>query len=145
MASKSVRGDRRGDGYTPRMAAEARVPSHSALAAPTTRPAVRGLTVDGQTRCVHYHTAYDVVAIRFFCCGEYYPCHLCHDACADHPAVPWPADRRASCAVLCGVCSTRLTIADYLTADATCPACGAAFNPRCALHSDLYFAPAPSA
>lgn len=108
------------------------------------RPHVHGPVVDGQTRCIHYHTERDVVAIRFFCCGRYYPCHLCHDECAGHPAVPWPAARRAEHAVLCGVCGAELAIAAYLAAPA-CPACGAAFNPRCALHADLYFAPSSPA
>lgn len=105
-----------------------------------TEVAVRGLVVDRQTRCVHYRTARDIVAIRFYCCGEYYPCHLCHDACADHPAQVWPAGRRDEQAVLCGACGAELTIASYLGAE-ECPVCQAAFNPRCALHADLYFAP----
>lgn len=39
---------------------------------------VYGAVVDAQTRCAHYATALDVIAIRFFCCGQYFPCHLCH-------------------------------------------------------------------
>ncbi|MDN4616285.1 CHY zinc finger protein [Leifsonia sp. F6_8S_P_1B] len=102
------------------------------------RVAVLGPVVDDQTRCIHYRSALDVVAIRFACCGEYYPCHLCHEEAAGHPATPWPLDARGERAVLCGVCRTELTIADYLTATA-CPACGAAFNPGCNLHTHLYF------
>jgi uncharacterized CHY-type Zn-finger protein len=101
-------------------------------------PRVLGLPVDDQTRCVHYRTPLDVVAIRFFCCGGFYPCHLCHRDTADHGAIPWPADDRTARSVLCGVCKETLAIAEYLGAEA-CPSCGAAFNPRCKTHLELYF------
>ncbi|WP_430297767.1 CHY zinc finger protein [Sinomonas sp. B1-1] len=45
---------------------------------------VFGATVDDQTRCVHYRTEVDVVAIKFACCLRYYPCHLCHAEDTDH-------------------------------------------------------------
>ncbi|HVX07717.1 CHY zinc finger protein [Humibacter sp.] len=102
------------------------------------RPAVHGPVVDDEARCIHYRTPLDVVAIRFACCGEYYPCHRCHDETADHPSRPWPAGSDHELAVLCGVCGTELTIASYRGADA-CPRCAAPFNPRCALHYPLYF------
>lgn len=105
------------------------------------RPAVRGRVVDAQTRCVHYRTELDIVAIRFACCGEYYPCHLCHEETAGHAARQWPGDARDTKAVLCGTCGTELSIAEYL-AVTSCPRCSSAFNPRCALHEHLYFAPA---
>jgi uncharacterized CHY-type Zn-finger protein len=63
---------------------------------------VHGPVVDDETRCIHYRTPLDVVAIRFACCGEYYPCHLCHDETADHPSSPWPAGSDHELAVLCG-------------------------------------------
>lgn len=99
---------------------------------------VAGELVDEQTRCAHYRTELDVVAIRFACCEPYYGCHLCHAACADHPAVVWPADDRSVHAVLCGVCRGTLSIADYTVADG-CPHCAAPFNPGCRLHHHLYF------
>lgn len=102
-------------------------------------PLVRGLTVDGQTRCVHYGSELDVIAIRFACCDVYYPCHLCHAEEAGHASRPWPASSRDELAVLCGVCGTELTIAEYLGVQ-RCPSCDAAFNPGCALHHPLYFA-----
>ncbi|WP_309081543.1 CHY zinc finger protein [Zhihengliuella sp.] len=102
-------------------------------------PEVLGSTVDGQTRCVHYRSVLDVVAIKFHCCRAYYPCHLCHEEHADHAAVPWPPEERDVAAVLCGVCRAELTIADYLAIE-SCPRCGADFNPGCRLHSSLYFA-----
>jgi uncharacterized CHY-type Zn-finger protein len=57
---------------------------------------------------------------------------------AGHPAQQWPVDERGERAVLCGVCTTTLTIPDYLEAD-SCPDCGAAFNPGSKLHTELYF------
>ena len=102
-------------------------------------PRVLGPTVDDETRCVHYRTPLDVIAIRFACCREYYPCHACHAETADHAATPWPAQARGEAAVLCGVCRHELTIDAYLATD-RCTACGAPFNPNCARHRHHYFA-----
>ncbi|WP_348788746.1 CHY zinc finger protein [Leifsonia sp. NPDC080035] len=102
------------------------------------RPAVLGPTVDDETRCIHYRTPLDVVAIEFACCREFYPCHLCHAEAAGHPAQQWPVSERGERAILCGVCGHLLTIAEYLDADG-CPACAVPFNPGCALHAHLYF------
>ncbi|MGO2035000.1 MAG: CHY zinc finger protein [Brevibacterium sp.] len=99
---------------------------------------VYGKTVDEHTRCEHYSTDLDIIAIRFACCDRYYPCHLCHSECADHPAEQWPRDQWGRPAILCGMCRTELTIETYKRVDA-CPECAAPFNPRCAAHSDLYF------
>ena len=57
-----------------------------------TDPLLRGVGLDAQTRCAHYATARDVVALRFACCPAYWSCHRCHAELADHPAVPVPAD-----------------------------------------------------
>lgn len=110
----------------------------------SSRPVVRGAVVDDMTRCVHYRTAVDIVAIRFACCGEYYPCHLCHAEAAGHPARQWGVGERDTKAVLCGACGEELAIADYLVSS-SCPECGAAFNERCALHAHLYFEVDPGA
>nr|WP_245723755.1 CHY zinc finger protein [Microbacterium humi] len=99
---------------------------------------MHGAVVDAQTRCIHYASALDVVAIRFACCREYYPCHACHEQFAGHAATVWPQDRRDERAILCGVCRHELTISEYRAAD-ECPACGAGFNPGCRLHAHLYF------
>ncbi|GAA1526844.1 putative CHY-type Zn-finger protein [Agromyces terreus] len=104
----------------------------------SSRPPVFGETVDDETRCVHYATAVDVIAIRFACCDRYYPCHSCHAESADHPAVVWPRGRWGERAVLCGVCGGELTIEQYRGVE-SCPNCDAGFNPRCRLHWDLYF------
>lgn len=102
--------------------------------------AVRGVDLDAETRCAHYRTDRDVVAMRFACCDTYYPCHACHDALADHDPARWPAERFDEPAVLCGVCRTALTATTYLDAPTACPACDAAFNPGCVDHHDRYFA-----
>lgn len=99
---------------------------------------VFGRTVDDETRCVHYHTDKDVIAIKFKCCLRYYPCHLCHDEEADHKTQTWPRSQQAVPAVLCGVCKSEMPIHAYL-ATTSCPNCGAQFNERCAAHSHLYF------
>ena len=99
---------------------------------------VLGALVDDRTRCAHYHGALDVVALRFHCCGAWYPCVHCHDDVAGHDRTTWPASDGEREAALCGACGTSMTIRTYRDADA-CPACGAAFNPGCALHHHLYF------
>ena len=99
--------------------------------------------VGPETRCAHYHGETDVIAIRFACCDTYYPCHACHEAVADHEAEVWPREDFDQKAVLCGVCGTELTVAEYLDSGSECTACGAGFNPGCARHRHLYFESAP--
>src|SRR6218665_1916265 len=81
-----------------------RMPQHP----PSERPPVLGPVVDAHTRCVHYRTELDIIAIRFACCGDYYPCHLCHEEAAGHASRPWPIGARDTKAVLCGACGTEL-------------------------------------
>ena len=100
---------------------------------------VLGLDVDPETRCHHWASPLDVIALKFKCCATWYPCHDCHTACADHEPAVWPLAERDERAVLCGVCGHQLTITEYLGSGSRCPACQAAFNPGCALHYDLYF------
>lgn len=118
-------------------------PSPDAGRTPSGVP-VRGVDMDAQTRCAHYASARDVVALRLACCAVYWPCHACHAALADHPAVPVPAADAGLPRVLCGVCRAELSVDAYraamAAADPRCPSCGAGFNPGCALHSHLYFA-----
>lgn len=40
---------------------------------------VIGKPIDHQIRCIHYHTTNDIIAIKFKCCDQYYPCYSCHD------------------------------------------------------------------
>ena len=100
---------------------------------------VLGTDVDANTRCAHYHGPLDVIAIRFKCCGGWYPCYDCHTTAADHPAKVWPRDEFDEQAIFCGQCGTTLAIGDYLTSNSECPACGSGFNPGCRNHYHLYF------
>ncbi|MBS5011658.1 MAG: hypothetical protein KHZ37_06115 [Bifidobacterium longum] len=104
-------------------------------------PAIRGRLVDGQGRCVHWHSPLDVVANRFACCDEYYACYRCHDELAGHDRIAWRD--MDSLAVMCGICRHQMTPREYGRAMESvtpcCPCCGARFNPGCALHHDIYF------
>lgn len=100
---------------------------------------VKGKTVDDETRCEHYHSPLDVIAIKFKCCNEYYPCYECHKESVDHEAKVWPKEEWNTRAILCGVCRTELTIQEYFDSGNHCPECNAAFNPKCLGHYHLYF------
>jgi uncharacterized CHY-type Zn-finger protein len=104
------------------------------------RPKVAGLALDAQTRCAHYYSPVDVIAIKMKCCGIFYACVDCHEALADHPIVVWPQAEWSEPAVLCGVCSTEMSISRYLTCSDRCPQCDCSFNPRCRDHHAFYFA-----
>ena len=73
-------------------------------------PAVRGVNLDPQTRCAHYHGPTDIIAIKIKCCGVYYACKDCHSALADHTIEVWPETEWDEPAILCGACGTELTI-----------------------------------
>ncbi|WP_293384699.1 CHY zinc finger protein [Phenylobacterium sp.] len=104
------------------------------------RPPVRGLDLDPQTRCAHWHSDLDVIAIKMACCGTYYACHDCHAALAGHPPRVWAVEEFDEPAVLCGACGTELSVSAYLACGSRCPHCGAGFNPGCHKHRRLYFA-----
>ena len=36
---------------------------------------VCGVAIDAQTRCAHYHSELDRIAIKFKCCQAYYACY----------------------------------------------------------------------
>ena len=95
---------------------------------------VRGVGVDTQGRCVHWHSRVDVAANTCGACRELWACSLCHAALADHPFAPVGREERS---VLCGACGAMLTHAEYATG--ACPACGHGFNPGCKAHEDVYF------
>lgn len=99
---------------------------------------VYGAVVDRETRCVHYHTDKDIIAIRFKCCNRYYPCYKCHEEAEDHPVERWPQAEFEQKAILCGSCHTELSINSYMAVDC-CPHCQAPFNERCAAHYHIYF------
>ncbi|MEQ9413327.1 MAG: CHY zinc finger protein, partial [Cyclobacteriaceae bacterium] len=59
---------------------------------------IRGKIIDQETRCVHYHSPNDVIAIKFKCCQQYYPCYQCHEEDVDHSPEVWASsdfDRKA--------------------------------------------------
>jgi uncharacterized CHY-type Zn-finger protein len=103
------------------------------------RPAVLGVSVDPETRCAHYHSPRDIVAIRMKCCDCYYACKDCHGALAGHPVQRWPRAEWNERAVLCGACREEMRIRDYLESADACPACMAPFNPGCREHHHFYF------
>lgn len=100
---------------------------------------VLGVDLDAETRCVHWRSPLDIVAIRMKCCGHYYACKDCHEALADHPIIVWPRAEWGTPAVMCGACGTQMTVAGYLGCDDACPSCRAPFNPGCRLHRHFYF------
>jgi len=100
---------------------------------------VRGIEVDAQTRCAHYRSAADIVAIKMRCCGVYYACKDCHVALAGHAIAAWPRREWDAQAVLCGACRREMTIREYLDCESRCPGCGAEFNPGCRKHWHSYF------
>jgi len=102
-------------------------------------PEVRGLNLDPQTRCEHYHNPTDIIAIKMKCCGVYYACKDCHAALADHPIEVWIESEWNQKAILCGACGTELTIHQYMQGESRCPACAAQFNPGCKNHYHFYF------
>lgn len=108
-----------------------------------TAPEVFGLQLDPHTRCLHYHSALDIIAIKMRCCGLFYACKDCHDALAGHPLEAWPRSAWHEPAILCGACRATLPISDYLACNSRCPNCHAAFNPACRSHHQFYFSSAP--
>ncbi|RWZ58051.1 hypothetical protein EQV77_09705 [Halobacillus fulvus] len=99
---------------------------------------VYGVKVDQQTRCQHYHSDIDVIAIKFRCCGKFYACHACHEEMEDHAADRWPEEEWDETAIMCGNCRNVLTIREYMDVN-SCPSCEHSFNERCSNHYPLYF------
>ncbi len=100
---------------------------------------IKGKTVDERTRCVHYHSPQDIIAIKMKCCDTYYPCIYCHGEEAGHKAIPWPKNAFEKKAIVCGACYTEMTINEYLQCNYFCPFCQTAFNPACHNHNHFYF------
>jgi uncharacterized CHY-type Zn-finger protein len=103
------------------------------------RPIIHGVALDAQTRCTHYHSTLDIIAIKMRCCGAYHACRECHDDLADHPVTVWPTAEWDQAAILCGACGVELSVRDYLACDNRCPVCRSLFNPGCKTHHHLYF------
>ena len=113
---------------------------------------VYGQAIDEQTRCVHWHSPRDVVAIKMHCCQRFYPCHSCHQQQTDappHPNTVWPRDEWQQQAVMCGVCKSQFSVIEYVSvygsdsecaSSPSCPRCKAGWNAGCGKHLHLYFA-----
>ncbi|ELU77989.1 CHY zinc finger [Streptococcus pneumoniae PNI0076] len=50
----------------------------------------QGFLVDKQTRCIHYHSKLDIIALQCYDCKKYYACYRCHDSLENHPFEPYP-------------------------------------------------------
>ncbi|SFF86675.1 Uncharacterized protein, contains Zn-finger domain of CHY type [Halobacillus alkaliphilus] len=99
---------------------------------------VKGTGVDEHTRCAHYHSNVDIVAVKFYCCQEYYGCYYCHKEKANHSERKWPKEQWEEKAILCGNCWTEFSIQTYMKVT-QCPACAHPFNEKCSYHYPLYF------
>ncbi|WP_228550145.1 CHY zinc finger protein [Salinibacillus xinjiangensis] len=95
--------------------------------------------MDSQTRCKHYHSNEDVIAIRMGCCETFYACYKCHEELSNHQAMSVKKTDFHQPHVLCGNCNYILTVNEYITSKYQCPHCRIAFNPNCSLHNHLYF------
>ena len=100
---------------------------------------IKGKLLDDETRCEHYHSEKDIIAIKLKCCQTYYPCISCHNETTNHKAEVWLKTERDTKAILCGSCKTELTINEYFACESICPNCTAAFNPKCENHYHFYF------
>ncbi len=107
-------------------------------------PTVHGVHLDDETRCLHYNSPIDIIAIKMACCDTYYACKGCHEALANHDIQVWPRTTWDTPAILCGVCKSELTIAEYMQSNNICPNCASAFNPVCRNHYHFYFETEPA-
>ncbi|MCO6506694.1 MAG: hypothetical protein J6571_05075 [Snodgrassella sp.] len=96
---------------------------------------ILGIETDVCGRCTHYHNENDIAALQCNQCKQYYACFKCHDQMCDHRFVPMNTEN--SKPVMCGKCKNFLTYEQYQ--QYKCPFCLASFNPRCALHKNIYF------
>ncbi|UMT81290.1 CHY zinc finger protein [Staphylococcus roterodami] len=101
-------------------------------------PIVYGSLIYTETRCRHYFTEQDIIAIKFKCCNKYYPCYKCHNEFEKHTIKRWPERTFNEKAILCGVCQHELTINEYMMVE-HCPNCHSKFNNRCKYHYHIYF------
>lgn len=100
-----------------------------------------GQLLDKNTRCLHYHSEIDIIAIKFKCCGYYFSCFKCHDLFRNY-SINHPVEKFSKLdygkVVLCGNCYSELTFDDY-SKNHRCTICNSQFNPKCSLHYGLYF------
>ena len=53
---------------------------------PVHQVALRGVRMDAQTRCAHYHSLFDVIALKHDCCATFSP--------ATYAMANWPITRQ---------------------------------------------------
>ena len=104
---------------------------------------LKGNLYDQHTRCSHYHSELDIMAIKFKCCSDivecYYPCYKCHEELTSHKNLRWTTRQLLTeKVILCGSCYTEMTFPEYKQA-LKCVQCGGQFNPGCKAHYGLYF------
>ncbi len=95
----------------------------------------KGIALDENSRCQHYHSEQDIIALKCASCQSYYACYKCHDAMENHNFKATSSDETYP--VICGVCQTHLIFTGYKSG--SCPHCRSAFNPNCQLHDHIYF------
>ncbi|WP_147615585.1 CHY zinc finger protein [Treponema pectinovorum] len=96
---------------------------------------IYGKLIDSKGRCVHYGTELDIIANKCSRCNKFYACYKCHDECENHKFEPVQKEEKGS--VMCGVCKKTFSYSEYSNF-CFCPRCKSNFNPRCALHKDIY-------
>lgn len=100
---------------------------------------ILGKLVDKKTRCEHYNSELDIIAIKLKCCNKYYACFYCHIEMENHPPLIWAKDEYQTKAIKCGECKSEISISDYLSCGNACPICKSMFNPKCSNHYHYYF------
>ncbi|MDW3648542.1 MAG: CHY zinc finger protein [Bacteroidia bacterium] len=101
---------------------------------------VQGLELDSQSRCVHWNSELDIVALRMPEDEAFYACYECYEAI--HHTLPprWKKeDFEEAKSILCGQCGTVMSVRTYLDSKNHCPSCKSSFNPGCAKHYHFYF------
>lgn len=99
---------------------------------------IHGHIIDDQTRCKHYSSEKDIIAIKFKCCNKYYPCYKCHNDLEDHPISVWKKTEFDELAIVCGICKTEQSINHYVKTG-KCSSCKSEFNDGCKSHHQIYF------
>ena len=100
---------------------------------------IHGKLTDSSSRCTHYNSPLDIIAIKFKCCNTYYACIHCHEELSSHQPQVWTKNEWENKAILCGNCKHELTINEYFDYNYTCPSCSSQFNPKCSNHNHFYF------
>ena len=77
--------------------------------------------LDAETRCAHYHTEIDRIAIKFYCCDTIIPCYECHEETVVETEPSGQKKNSTKKAILCGACGHELTVEEYLDCKSECP------------------------